>query len=81
MHCLWKNDCLSPMPPFIIDFIGKSLHQYLATNLFLSPKKVDFCDRRKMEVEVDCNIFYVSDLRALAKDCGLWGYSKSRKLI
>ena len=30
-------------------------------------------------MEVDYNIFCVSELRALAKDCGLQGYSKLRK--
>ena len=36
----------------------------------------DFCDRCKMEVYY--KIFSVSDLKALAKDRSLWGYSRLR---
>ena len=32
-------------------------------------------------MEVDYNIFWVSNLRAFAKDHGLWGYAKLEKLI
>ena len=49
-----------------------------AIQTWIFHENVNFCVASK-KVEVDYNIFWVSDLRTVAKDRGLWGYSKLRK--
>ena len=78
--CPWKNDCFPPTPLLLQVSLENPLRPASSQKLISEgsfSKKVDFCDKREMEV--DYNIFCVSDLRALVKDRGLRVYFKLRK--